>query len=323
MTLDDNISQKSGLLRAESAIINTLLYYEVFKHPLRKAEILTFSNYPFTIQTLEANLLRLQQRNLIKITNQFYYVNLSEQQVIRRIEAEKHFVRRIRTARFFCRIIAAFPFVRGICLSGSISKGVMYPKSDIDYFIITAPNRLWVAKLLLTLFKKTVLFNSYYNFCINYFIDNQHLVIKERNLFTATELATLMPEYGYEEYSKLLQNNPWLLDYFPNFKPRSNNVKLRKNSFIKTVGEWSLNGRGGRFLNRWFMNLVRTKYVNKYGKQYSAEELDLMFRSQPYVAKVHPSNYQKRLAERLVVVQQRFLATPAILNAPKEAVKKL
>ena len=85
-----------------------------------------------------------------------------------------------------------FPFVRGVFLSGSISKGFMSESDDIDYFIITAPGRLWLTRTLLILFKKIFLFNSFRNFCLNYFIDSENLYIPEHNRYTATEIVFLI-----------------------------------------------------------------------------------------------------------------------------------
>src|SRR5690606_3777846 len=92
-------------------------------------------------------------------------------------------------ARKKAKLISQFPFVRGVMASGSLSKGYADEKSDIDFFIITIPNRLWIARTLLVLYKRIFLLNSHKFFCVNYFVDEKHLGIEEKNLFTATELA--------------------------------------------------------------------------------------------------------------------------------------
>ena len=57
-------------------------------------------------------------------------------------------------AKWGASIIAAFPFVRAVGISGSLSKQYADENSDIDYFIITAANRLWIAKNLPAYFQK-------------------------------------------------------------------------------------------------------------------------------------------------------------------------
>ena len=44
------------------------------------------------------------------------------------------------------------------------------------------------------------------NFCINYFVDSENLEIQEKNIFTATELVTLLPTFGREMYENLYAN---------------------------------------------------------------------------------------------------------------------
>ncbi len=119
------------------------------------------------------------------------------------------------------KLISRFPFVRAVLASGSLSKGYMDEKSDIDFFIITAPHRLWIARTLLVLYKRLFLGGSHKHFCVNYFVDEDHLEIEEKNLFTATELATVLPLYGAEQYKSLIKTNGWVRDFFPNYIARS------------------------------------------------------------------------------------------------------
>src|SRR4029453_8923510 len=97
-------------------------------------------------------------------------------------------------------LIASFPYVRCVCISGSLSKKYFDDTTDIDFFVITKPGRLWVCRTFLILFKKLFLLNSKKYFCINYFIDSDNLEIPDQNIFTATELTTLIPMHDYELY---------------------------------------------------------------------------------------------------------------------------
>ena len=115
------------------------------------------------------------------------------------------------------RKIAKFPYVKGVCLSGALSKGFYDDDGDFDFFIITKPNRLWIARTILVLYKKIFLLNSKKYFCVNYFISTDKLEISEQNLFTATEIATLIPLYGTDTFKEFLEaKNPWAAPYFPN-----------------------------------------------------------------------------------------------------------
>jgi hypothetical protein len=107
---------------------------------------------------------------------------------------------------------------------GLMAKGYMDEKSDLDFFVVTAPGRLWIARTILVMYKRLFLFNSHKYFCVNYFVDEVHLEIEEKNLFTSTELATVIPLSGATLYGNLMQANPWLRLFFPNYEPGPRNT---------------------------------------------------------------------------------------------------
>ena len=45
-------------------------------------------------------------------------------------------------------LLKLIPFIRWVCVSGSLSKGVMEEDSDIDFFIIVQKNRLWMVRAI-------------------------------------------------------------------------------------------------------------------------------------------------------------------------------
>ena len=60
----------------------------------------------------------------------------------------------LKTSNF----IAKFPYIECVSLSGALSKGYYDDDDgDFDFFIITKPNRLWIARTLLILYKKIFL----------------------------------------------------------------------------------------------------------------------------------------------------------------------
>ena len=83
-------------------------------------------------------------------------------------------------------------------------------RGDVDYFIITKNNRLWLCRANC---EKIFLFNSRKFFCVNFFLGSS-LLIDENNIFTATEIFTLQPVFNKELYCKLIEINSWVEDYY-------------------------------------------------------------------------------------------------------------
>ncbi|MDA8650141.1 hypothetical protein N9L36_00355 [Schleiferiaceae bacterium] len=158
-------------------------------------------------------------------------------------------------------LIGKFPFVKGVYLSGSLSKlGANNDDADIDYFIITKNNRIWTARLVLIIFKRLFLFNSLKYFCTNYFIDENHLELNKKNIYTAIESASLMALQNKGLLGKFIEKNPFIQDYFPNFIPQ------KADSFnYSTFSRWRVSdpsfGTGDQRINNfwgdWIENNAR------------------------------------------------------------------
>lgn len=247
-------------------IVTLLLYFDVFDHPLTENEIVMYLNLGEKGRKRARQYLQeLVGDRVIGFSQGFYFAGGETSKVVRRKAANRLAHKRMKTATRFSRIISWFPFVRGVYLSGSISKGVMKKGDDIDYFIVTQPGRLWIARTLLTLFKKIFLLNSYRNFCINYFVDANNLWVKEQNRYTATEIVFLVPVFNYAIYRRMLHENEWVRRYFPGFN-RNNYLCREKEPVLKKWVEQAINPFGERLNQYLFIRSAR--FIEK---KFSAE----------------------------------------------------
>jgi predicted nucleotidyltransferase len=297
------------------SVLRTLAYYDIFSYPLTADEIYyNLGDNHTSIKEVENILDKLSAAELVYRKGIFYQLNNNDEFITRREKGNKLAEKRLKTARRVSGFISRFPFIRGIMLSGSISKGFMEEDSDIDYFIITHPNRVWFTRLLLMLFKKLFLFNSKKNFCINYFIDYDNLEIHEKNVFTATEVVTLLPIFGKECYEKFYVHNTWIKSFYPNFPKRDTSEILnRKNGLIKSILELALGRSFGDKLDDFSMALFGKFYKIKY-KNYDEEEFKLAFKSSKKESKHHPKFFQKivltEFENKIKFVEDKLNALP-------------
>jgi hypothetical protein len=141
-----------------------------------------------------------------------------------------------------------------------------------------------------------VLSNSHKYFCVNYFVDEAYPTIEEQNIFTATELSTLLPFYGANEYQYLLQRNGWVMKYFPNFRPRSvDQVSFSSSTGKKKLLESLINICAPRVINQFLRKLSLNRWKRIYEDHYSKEDFNLVFKSSQYASKNHPRNFQKKV----------------------------
>ena len=283
----------------QESILNTLAYYDIFNYPLKPEEVLRFVSFKNAKKDeVEQALNSLCNLGLIFKFNEFYSLQNDINYVKRRLkgngEAEKYFP----LARKKAGIIMRFPFVRAVMASGSLSKGYMDENSDLDFFIVTASGRLWIARTLLILYKRIFLFNSHKYFCVNYFIDEDHLEIEEKNLFTATELATVIPLCGVNYYSRLHKKNMWLRDFFPNYcEQETTSIRPPTSSPFKKILEEVIDFCAGTWLNALFMRITLNRWKRLYQSNYAEVDFEIAFKTRKHSSKNHPKNYQKKVIE--------------------------
>jgi hypothetical protein len=294
------------LTQKQSGIVCTLMYFDVFNYPLNLKEIIKFSNSKVEDETqLLSDIQELCTLHLVFCFNQFYSLQNNPQLVDKRLKGNRIAENYLSIAYKNAKLIGAFPFVRAVGISGSLSKGYMDESGDIDYFIITEAGRLWIARTLLILYKKIFLFNSRKFFCVNYFIDNQHLEIPDKNLFTATEINTLIPAYNTSLFASFFLENKWTEEFLPNKMPTE---LIQENSIyhaLKSAIEKRLNKKFGDKLDTYFMKITLNKWKSKF-KHIKEHDFELALRSRKYVSKHHPQGFQQKVLSAIASKKQAF-----------------
>lgn len=281
---------------AQSGVIRTLIYFDIFKHPLNEVEISDLVHQKgVSANEIEKAIADLLSQGIIGYHKGFYFLNNNAGIIERRLRGEILAIKSLETAKRNSRLISKFPFVRAIALSGSLSKNYMDDQSDIDYFIITAKGRMWVARTLLVLYKKIFLFNSHKNFCVNYFLSEDALNIPDKNIFTATEVSFLIPTYNYDLYSRFRGANRWVKDQIPNFPLRGKeHIIEEKKHLMKRIIEKILSGSPGEKLDSLFFRLTVNFWKKKF-KHFDDSTFDFRLRSRKNVSKHHPLGFQEKV----------------------------
>jgi hypothetical protein len=283
-----------------SSIVRTLLYFDIFRYPLTENELWRLCDCAVADENdVQTAIEALLGAGHIHECEGFYFIGNDESIVALRREKNARAAKYHAPAAFFSNLIDAFPFTRAVFLSGSLSKECMDASSDIDYFIITEPGRLWLNRTLLVLFKKLVLLNSYKFFCVNYFITSGNLEIPDRNRYTAVEIAFLIPTRGAEAYHSFMAHNAWVADYLPHFPLRdTSGLPLRKKKFFKSALERLLSGSFGDRLDEMCFRLTVRNQLKKF-RHLGEEEFHSAMRSAKDVSKHHPQNFQHRVLHTL------------------------
>lgn len=283
----------------ELSVLKTLAYFDLFNYPLLKEEVHFFLDSAICADEVNAALGQLVAADCIYRHGDFFSLNHDRSLVARRIKGNHKAGSLLHTAYKVSALLYRFPFVRGIGISGSLSKNFADENADIDFFIITQKNRLWIARTLMHLFKKlTFLVGRQHWFCMNYYVDEEAMLIEEKNIFTAIELLTLMPVAGNGTLDHFFHVNDWAGNYFPNATRSIPRKRFTRFPWYKRAAEWMLNNRVGDRLDNYFMKLTSRRWKKKE----AAHKLNMKgnpmgLRNGKHFSKPNPHHFQKKLLE--------------------------
>lgn len=288
----------AGVKILTRSILKTVLYSDLFRYPLTPEEIFQrMETNHVTQQDVDQELDSLVKAGILFRSERLHAIQ-NDPQLFDNRKAGNHLaLKMMPRATKRAQLIYQFPFVRAVLISGSLSKNYANSESDVDFFIVTTQGRLWITRTLLAFFQKIFLLNSRKYFCINYLVDESDLEIEERNIFTATELATLIPICGCDAYMALMRANSWVHQFLPNFHASSKPSTKDRGGLVKKSIEWVLSFPIFNSLERVFMNTTARHWQSLHSKKYPSDQFRIAFKATPHVAKSHPDFHQKRVIE--------------------------
>ncbi|MCZ6777041.1 MAG: hypothetical protein O7D34_11380, partial [Ignavibacteria bacterium] len=281
----------------DSAILRTLLYYDIWHYPLNAKELFTFLPInSLSFDDFRHSLAKHGAGDMVVGHEGYYFLKDKNQAIVtQRVMKERRARWMWQMARLAAYIIKRFPFVRAVFVSGDLSKNVTNRDSDVDFFIVTAPNRLWITRTLLILFKKIFLFNSKKFFCLNYFITSDHLRLDEQNVYAATEIAHLKPLFNSRLFFQYLHANDWINKFFPNFDISSLSLPRvdEKPSLIQRFLELPFLFLPSDRIDWYFLRKMKVIWAKRY-PEFDEETRNRIFRSTRDESRAYVGNFQDK-----------------------------
>jgi hypothetical protein len=299
------------------SILKTLAYFDIFDYPLSSEEIVFFLDNDVSTPSVEAalDLLVLEQR-VFRI-GQFYSLQDKPSLAQRRLKGNQYAQQLLSIGRRISGRLFQFPFVRGIGISGSLSKNFADEKADIDYFVITHPNRLWIARTAMHLYKKWSYLTGRQDwFCMNYFIDEEALEIREKNIFTAMELITLLPISGNGSLTAFFDANDWVSEWLPQYRNRTRTTQGQwHSSRLKSCMEWLLDNKFGDWVDDRLHKLTTRRWQRKEAQGLrNAKGFPMSLQTDKHYSRPNPGMLQKRILTTYTSKLMDIDVTPSFPN---------
>jgi hypothetical protein len=288
------------LVNTEGSILKVLAYFSLFEYPLTKMEITKYLLPGTALNEVDSTLEQLVAGNTIFKINEFYLLQNDAVLVKRRKEGNQRAAQLLPKAMKIGKFLSAFPYVTGIGISGSLSKMYADEKADIDFFIITKADRLWIARTFMHIFKKfTFLTGRQHLYCMNYYIDEKALQLDDQNIYTAIETVTLIPAGG-TAMADFLVTNAWVSEWFAECNIDNYPAKEKAHRpWLKRMTEWMLNNKTGNRLDNYLMKLTTRRWQRKKQRgvrNVEGKAMDLI--TGKHFARSNPGMFQERLLTR-------------------------
>lgn len=279
----------------QQAVLRALAYRQVFGAPLTVDEVWQFLDTPWvSISQVMDALRQLQASGLVAGRDGAFWVaemgEPGERWSANRARADEAMPQALEVGRG----LMSLPFVEGVAISGSLSKRSLAEDGDFDFLIVTRPGRLWLVYAMLRSYRRRLA--SPQMLCSNYMIASNQLALERRDVFTAMELATLVPVAGGEVLKRMQEANPWANGYLPNRAVQPVPVEPVRSGW-RRAGELILGGVLGEWLDRCAWRLVHRRQRRNFPqlRLLTARHSMEVTRN---VAKLHSSEWKYRILDR-------------------------
>jgi hypothetical protein len=154
---------------------------------------------------------------------------------------------------------------------------------------------------------------------MNYFIGDGELEIPEKNIYTAVEIATLMPLRGRVPFENFFSSNDWTQVFFPNKYRAIQTVRNCRSNWFKKMIEKILDNKIGDAVDNRLMKWTERSWRKKtLGNKKNSKGMLMDMHVGKHVSRPNPVIFQKKFIQRyefaLTDIFRRYDFTYAIKN---------
>ncbi len=265
----------------ERSILKTIAFFDVFKYPLTTTEIwkylflykkrVSFEKVRYILKNSKILKERLSKKEgfyCLKDREHIYLIRKQNNNL-----AERKFSKAIRLIKLY-RFI---PFVRMVAVCNSLAYSNAKETSDIDFFVITKKNKIWLARFFTILFvyimgQRPSDKDKSDTFCLSFFIDEEYLNIKkimlnDKDIYSPYWVQKLLPIYDPDNlYKKFLKVNKWYLNYLSNAYSNTFTKEVKSNIYTNIASKIFGFLFSPPLLNKWtdrIYKLIQIRIIDK------------------------------------------------------------
>ena len=294
-------------------ILTPLIFFNIFDFPLTAVEAWQWQyKEKMELHEIVTTLNRMVDSGVLESKQGFYFLPGKEENVIKRLNNYNIAEKKYKKVRKICRSLALMPFVRMIAVCNTLAYSNANKNSDIDLFIITAKNKIWIARFFCIALLK--LFglqpdpkNMQDKFCLSFFVTEDAMNLKNYllpekdgwpDIYFLYWFITLYPVYDQKNFfEKLWQENDWIKQFFPHANPAQANMRrtIKLNKFwqiIKKIQEFKSKTLGNTLYKK-----IQLRILPKNLKEMANIDTRVIINDQ--VLKFHDNDTRENIRENV------------------------
>lgn len=296
--------------KIREAVLKTVVFFDLFSYPMTGWEIWQYLHLEINLDLLEKIIENMVASGTLSQKDGLYFLPGREDLISIRRQRYNFANYKIKLAKRVTKIFKWLPSVKLVAVSNLIGHHNLRNESDIDIFIVSSPNRLWLTRLFCTGLMKITHRRptkecKRNKMCLSFYAATDGLAMeslrfKPSDPYFDHWFLGLYPIYDNDKYLAYLRfKNPWLKEAFPN------SLLLREN-FPNDYFSKNLLDRilfyAANFLNFWAkkiqLAIMPKELTSLIGKDSGVVVNDTIMRfylkdrRQEFL-----DNYNKRLAE--------------------------
>ncbi len=212
----------------EKAILKTLIYADCSDYPLKIYEIHKWLiGERASLREVEKTLKRLINKSKVKQFEDYLFLQGKSGVVAKRRSKLKQSEKFLKKAQIISFLLKLIPTVKLVGVSGGLAMGNASDKDDIDLFVITGKNRLWISRLLilgilsLTGQRRKAsdsVKQAAGKLCLNTLVEEDKLEQNKKDIYLAHEVLQMKVLWQREGiYQRYLEANSWVFEFIPNW----------------------------------------------------------------------------------------------------------
>jgi predicted nucleotidyltransferase len=275
----------------KEAALDVLAYFAVMGLRVDFDDLYAYLPIKASHLAVKKQLKNLIKRGRVKLVKDKY--GLAKVKYPRQKPMQDHQQILLKKARRWTNLFRLIPSIKAIAVVNSAAYGNVHKDSDIDLFIITSPNRIFVTKGLLMYVLRIMKQledsqNSAGRFSLGMFLTTKGVkldkdIMKTNDPDLVFRMITCKPTYGGAVWYSLLKNDPYLQAKLPNYVWPKMPVRIY--------------GSGLKQLDR-LDDIAYRKHLKHTASQAKTHHPDAFIRVRPDIINLHHKDATTKIAEK-------------------------